>query len=99
MFHGIVRNFEIREIGYVGAIIGRPAVTPYDFAWVFGESEDCTARAADSRPYIVIQQAGCTEPEVLSIRAGKLYAFGNPKCALIMLAASAGERLAFSMRR
>ena len=99
MFHGFVRNSEICEIGYVGATIGRPAVTPYDFAWVFGESEECTARAADSRPYIVIQQAGCTESAVLSIRAGKLYASGNPKCALIMLAASAGERLAFSMRR
>ena len=53
MFHGFVRNSQICEIGYVGATIGRPAVTPYDFAWGFGESEDCTARAADSRPYIL----------------------------------------------
>ena len=34
MFHGFVRNSEICEIGYVGATIGRPAVTPYDFSWV-----------------------------------------------------------------
>ena len=53
MFHGFVRNSEICEIGYVGATIGRPAVTQYDFAWVFGESEDCAARRLIAAPALL----------------------------------------------